>query len=403
MAAHRSEKTRGNTAGRETGMTSGMMTTAARLRERFGGLDENTWLASHSMGAPPLAARDALAGYWQAWADHGPEAWPGWLARMRAIADGIGAIIGAPPGSVSLLPNVSLSQAAIASSLAFTSERNEVVYEALQFPSLAYVWTAWERFGARTRCVPTDDGMTIPTARITAAIGERTAVVVLSHAYYQSGALIDVPAIAAHAKRMGALVVLDTYQTTGIVPYDVRELGADIVVGGSHKWLCGGPGCGFIYVDPALAATFEPVVTGWFGHAEQFGFAPAPIAYASGPMHWASGTPTIPGYLVAQAGHDLIREIGVLAIREHNIRLTTLIVQGALDRGLRINTPLDPGARTGWIGIDVADGARIVDEFLARHVIVDYRPGCGIRVSAHFYTTDEEIGRFFAELDRLRN
>ena len=90
-------------------------------------------------------------------------------------------------------------QAAIASSLAFTSERNEVVYEALQFPSLAYVWTAWERFGARTRCVPTDDGMTIPTARITAAIGERTAVVVLSHAYYQSGALIDVPAIAAHA------------------------------------------------------------------------------------------------------------------------------------------------------------------------------------------------------------
>jgi kynureninase len=377
-------------------------TTAARLRERFGGLDENTWLASHSMGAPPLAARAALEAYFDAWAHDGPEAWPGWLERIGKIADGIGAIIGAPSGSVSLVPNVSLSQAAIASSLTFGAPRNEVLYEALQFPSLTYAWKAWERFGAVTRAIPTDDGMTIPTQRIVDAIGERTAVVVLSHAYYQSGALIDVPAIVARAREAGALAVLDAYQTTGIVPYDVRELDIDIVVGGSHKWLCGGPGCGFVYVDPRLAGTFEPAVTGWFGHAEPFAFEPAPIRYAGGAMHWATGTPTIPGYLVARAGHDIIREIGVAAIREHNIRLTTKIVEGAFERGLRINTPLDPLARTGWIGIDVPDGARIVDELIARRVIVDYRPGCGIRVSAHFYTTDDEIACFFAELDALR-
>jgi kynureninase len=377
-------------------------TTAARLRERFGGLDQNTWLASHSMGAPPLAARAALEDYWDAWADAGPEAWPRWLESVRAIADGIGAIIGAPAGSISLVPNVALSQAAIASSIAFPAHRNEVVYEALQFPSLAYVWTAWERFGAVTRAVPTDDGMTIPTQRIVDAISERTAVVVLSHAYYQSGALIDAPVIAAHAHRMGALVVLDTYQTTGVVPYDVGELGADIVVGGSHKWLCGGPGCAFMYVDPQRAAMFAPAVTGWFGHAEPFAFEAAPIRHAHGAMRWATGTPTIPGYLVAQAGHALIREIGVPAIREHNIRLTSKIAAGALERGLRVNTPLDPLARTGWIGIEVPDGARIVDELIARRVIVDYRPGCGIRVSAHFYTTDDEIERFFTELDRLR-
>lgn len=378
------------------------VTTAPRLRERFGGLEQNTWLASHSMSAPPLAARDALANYWAAWAEQGPEAWPGWLDEVRAIADNLGGIFKAPPGSVSLLPNVSLSQAAIASSLTFTPQRGEVLYEALQFPSLTYVWKAWERFGATVRSVPTDDGMTIPTQRIIDAIGSHTAVVVLSHAYYQSGALIDVPAIVARAKDAGALVVLDTYQTTGIVPYDVRELGVDIVVGGSHKWLCGGPGCGFIYVDPARAAQFEPAVTGWFGHAEPFAFEAAPTRYAGGAMHWATGTPTIPGYLVARAGHDLIREVGVPAIREHNIRLTTMIVQSAQERGLRINTPLDPLARTGWIGIDVPDGARIVDELIARRVIVDYRPGCGIRVSAHFYTTDDEISHFFHELDALR-
>jgi kynureninase len=376
-------------------------TTTARFRERFSGLDTATWLVSHSMSAPPLAARTALDRYWEAWAQHGPQAWPNWLERVQAIADGVGTIVGAPSGSVSLVPNVSLSQAAIASALTFTPQRNEVIYEALQFPSLTYVWKAWERFGALTRAIPTDDGMTIPTERITAAISERTAVVVLSHAYYQSGALIDVPAIVARAREMSALVVLDTYQTTGIVPYDVVGLDVDFVVGGSHKWLCGGPGCGFLYVATRHAQTFEPAITGWFGHADPFAFEPAPIRYAAGALHWATGTPTIPGYLVAQAGHDLIREAGVPAIREHNIRLTTAIVDAALERGLRVNTPLDPQARTGWIGIDVPDGARVVEELIARRVFVDYRPGCGIRVSAHVYTTDDEIARFFTELDAL--
>lgn len=377
-------------------------TSAARFRERFSGLERNTWLISHSMGAPPLAARTALDDYWRAWSERGPEAWPEWLAEIGAIADGIGTIIGAPVGSVSLVPNVSLSQAAIASSITFTGQRNEVVYEALQFPTLAYVWTAWERYGAKTNAVPTTDGMTIPTERILAAISSRTAVVILSHAYYQSGALIDVPAIVARAKEAGALVVLDTYQTTGIVPFDVTELDVDIVVGGSHKWLCGGPGCGFLYVKPDLARRFEPAVTGWFGHAAPFAFEAAPMRYAADSMHWATGTPTIPGYVAARAGHDLIREAGVAAIREHNIRLTTKIAAGALERGLRVNTPLDPYARTGWIGIDVPDGAQIVAGLIARGVFVDYRPGCGIRVSAHVYTLDAEIDHFFAELDALR-
>ena len=272
----------------------------ARARERFAGLDRNTWLVSHSMSAPPRAAADALAQYHAQWADGGPDgAWPGWLDQARAIGDGIGSIIGAPAGTVSLAPNVSLLQSALASSLNLRGERNEVVYEALQFPSLAYVWTAWERAGAKTVRVATSDGRTIPTERIVEAIGERTAVVVLSHAYYQSAVLIDIPPLVARAREVGALVVLDAYQTTGIVPYDVVALDLDIVVGGSHKWLCGGPGCAWMYVKPALAARFEPAVTGWFGHRDPFAFEPPPIAYATGQLRWATGTPTIPGYLVA--------------------------------------------------------------------------------------------------------
>jgi kynureninase len=376
-------------------------------RRRFAGLDENTWLVSHSMGAPPLGARDVLLRYHAQWADGGPEgAWPQWLDEARAIGDGIGAIVGAPPGSVALAPNVSLLQSALASALDLAStssrrERNEIVYEALQFPSLAYVWAAWERAGAKTVRVPTDDGKTIPTERICAAITERTAVVVLSHAYFQSGVLIDVPAIVARARETGALVVLDVYQTTGTYPYSVVELDVDVAVGGSHKWLCGGPGCGWMYVRPALAPTLRPMVTGWFAHRDPFAFEPPPIDYATDQLRWATGTPTIPGYLVAKAGHDAIREAGVPAIRAHNVRLTTRLTEAALERGWTVSTPHDANRRTGWVGIDVPDGARVLHELIARRIYVDYRPGCGLRVSAHLYTTDEEIERFLSVMDGL--
>ena len=381
-----------------------MTTTAtqALYREQFPILQTATYLVSHSMGAAPLGAKAALESYWKDWAMDGPEAWERWLPEISVIADGVGSLIGAPAGSVFLGPNVSVMQAALATCLDFRGERNEVVYEALQFPSLTYVWTEWERFGAKVRVVGSDDGRTIPTERIMAAITERTRIAVLSHAYYVSGALADVRAIQAHCRKVGALLCVDAYQTTGTYPYDVTEWDLDIVTGGSHKWLLGGPGCGWIYVKPALLEQFRPAVTGWMAHASPFTFEDAPIRYAPSMYRFGTGTPTIPGYVVAKAGHDLIRTVGVARIREHNVRLTSKLAATALERKLTVNSPLEPSQRTGWIGIDFDGSERVCHQLIAERVFVDYRPGCGIRVSPHFYTTDEEIDRFFAVLDRLR-
>jgi kynureninase len=382
--------------------------TRATLREQFPILEDSTYLVSHSMGAAPLGAKRALESYFHEWASEGPEAWEQWLPAIGEIADGIGEIVGAPRGSVFLGPNVSVMQAALASCLQFTPQRNEVVYEALQFPSLTYVWAEWQRFGAQPRIVPSDDGRTVPTERIIGAITERTVIAVLSHAYYVSGALADVRAIQEHCRTTGTLLCVDAYQTTGVYPYDATEWDLDIVTGGSHKWLCGGPGCGWIYVKPSLRERFEPAVTGWMAHARPFSFEPAPMTWAPNMYRWGTGTPTIPGYLVARPGHDLIRQVGVKAIREHNVRLTTLIAQMALERGLQVNTPLDPEKRTGWIGIAVREAhqgedvtERAYHELVNRRVFVDYRPGCGLRVSPHFYTTEDEIHRFFKTLEEL--
>jgi kynureninase len=264
------------------------------------------------------------------------------------------------------------------------------------------VWREWERYGASVRVVASPDGKTIPTESIVAAITERTAIAVLSHAYYVSGAVADVRAIAAHCRSVGALLCVDAYQTTGIYPYDVTEWDLDIVTGGSHKWLLGGPGCGWIYVKPALLERFRPAVTGWMAHAAPFAFEDAPIRYAPSMYRFGTGTPTIPGYVVAAPGHALIASVGIARIRDHNVRLTTRIAEMALERALTVNTPLAPQARTGWIGIHFEGADRACRALIAERIFVDYRPDCGIRVSPHFYTADEEIDRFFEALDRLR-
>ena len=370
-------------------------------RDEFPILANSVYLVSHSMGAAPLRARTALQTYWEEWAAQGPEAWEDWLPRIGEIADGIGSLIGAPHGTCFLGPNVSVLQAAIASCIDFRSARNEVVYEALQFPSLTYVWREWERYGAVIRIVDSEDGRTIPTERIVNAITEKTAIAVLSHAYYVSGALADVRAIQRHCSKVGALLCVDAYQTTGVYPYDAPDWDLDLVTGGSHKWLCGGPGCGWIYVKPSLLDRFRPAITGWMAHARPFDFESAPIVHAPSMYRFGNGTPTIPGYVVAQPGHQMIASLGVPRIREHNVRLTEKIAAMALERGLRVNSPLAPECRTGWIGIDFEGAEQACRRLIEQRIFVDYRPGCGIRVGPHFYTEEAEIEEFFRVLHSL--
>lgn len=370
-------------------------------RDEFPILADSTYLVSHSMGAAPLGARDALRVYWEEWAADGPEAWERWLPRIAEIADGIGALVGAPAGTCFLGPNVSVLQAAIASCIDFRGDRKQIVYESLQFPSLTYVWREWERFGAVVRIAESDDGRTVPTERIVEAITEKTAIAVLSHAYYVSGAIADVRAIQRHCRSVGALLCVDAYQTTGVYPYDVTAWDLDLVTGGSHKWLCGGPGCAWLYVKPSLLERFEPAVTGWMAHARPFAFEAAPMTHAPSMYRFGNGTPSIPAYMAAQCGHRAIASVSVPRIREHNVRLTQRIAGMALERGLRVNSPLEPERRTGWIGIDFDGAEGACRRLIERRVFVDYRPGCGIRVGPHFYTEDAEIDEFFKVLESV--
>lgn len=332
------------------------MTDAASWRSSFPILEGATYLVSHSLGAMPRASADALAGYARTWSERGVRAWvEGWWDLPRTLGDEVGHLIGAPAGSVVMQPSVSVAQSAIASCLDYGTRRHAIVFEAPQFPTVGYVWAAQHALGATIRTVPSPDDVGVPLEAYLAAIREDTLVVPLSHALYRSGFVQDVAAITRRAHEVGALVVVDLYQTAGTVPVDVAAWDVDFAVGGCLKWLCGGPGAAFLYVAPRLSEALAPRVTGWAGDAEPFAFRAGPIAYAGGASRFLQGTPAIPSLLAARAALQVVRDVGVEAIRRQSVRQMQLLVDLARDAGFCVRTPANPLER-GGIAIIEAPG-----------------------------------------------
>jgi kynureninase len=368
-------------------------------RADFPILEHTAYLVSHSLGAMPRGAEARLADYARAWATRGVRAWAeGWWDLPRTVGDKVGRLIGAAPGSVVMHQNVSVCQSVILSCFDLGGARNRIVYEELNFPSVMYVYEAHRPLGARIVTVKSDDGMTVPLERFLAALDERTLLVPLSHVIFKSGAVQDVAAIVRRAHEVGALVVADLYQSAGTLPVDVTAWDVDFATGGSVKWLCGGPGAGYLYVAPRLQSRLRPRVTGWRAHARPFAFEDAPIDYAAGAERFLHGTPAVASLHAAQAGYDVVAAVGIEAIRRKSVRQTQLLLDLARENGLTPRTPDAAEERGGMAILDVPHGAAVTRELLRREVLVDHRPGAGIRISPHFYNTDAEVRRVVAEI-----
>jgi kynureninase len=362
-------------------------------RKDFPILDRTIYMISHSLGAMPSRVYDRLREFADLWATRGIRAWAeGWWEMPVKSGDKVARIIGADPGTVVMHQNVSLCQSLIVSCFDLTRKRNKIVYEALNFPSVMYVYEAHARAaGARLVEVPSDDGLTIDTERLLDAIDEETLLVPISHVLFKSAYIQDVQAVVHKAHSVGAKVVLDVYQSAGTVPLAVKALDVDFVVGGSVKWLCGGPGAGFLYVHPALHHKLEPKVTGWMAHQDPFAFEPGPITYAPDIHRFLHGSPSIPALYAAESGYEIILAAGVEKIRTKSIRQTSRLVELADQYGWQVKSPRDTAKRGGMVAIDVSHAAAVVRELARRDILVDFRPGVGIRIAPHFYTSDDEI------------
>ena len=363
-------------------------------RDRFPILRDCIYLINHSLAAMPAAAEDRLLEYARMWRERGIRSWgEGWWEMPVTIGDQLARIMGAAPGTIVMHQNVTVAEEVVISCfrkglVRAPGVRNRVVYEEANFPSVRYLYQAQPDL----EVVAVEDDRAIVEA-----IDERTLLVPISHVLFKNAEIQDVEPIVRRAHEAGAYVVLDCYQSAGVVPFDLTALEVDFAVGGSVKWLCGGPGAGWLYVRPDLAERLEPTFVGWQGHARPFAFEPE-LEYAPGVRRFLTGTPNVPALYAASAGYDVIEEVGVERIRERSLLLTSLLIELLDDAGFEISSPREPARRGGTVLVRTPDDAAVQRELGERGIICDFRPDAGIRLGPHFYNTEDELRQTVAQL-----
>jgi kynureninase len=371
-------------------------------REEFPTVEDCTYLVSHSLGAMPRRTAANLQEYADIWRRRGVRAWhEGWWDIGRTTGNLLAPILGVPAGSISMHQNVTVVMGIIASCFRYDGPRRKIVLTELEFPTNMYLFEGFARYGAEIVYVASDNAIRNNLERLLDAIDERTVLVPLSLVLFRSSCIQDARAVIEKAHRVGAHVILDVYQAAGTVPLDIAALEADFAVGGSVKWLCGGPGAGYLYVRPDLARTLEPGLLGWAAHAEPFAFSVGPVVFAEGAERFQTGTPNVPALYAARAGYEIVASIGVTAIREKSLRLTRRLIDHATRAGYTINTPVDDAERGGAVILDVPKGEAVANQLLRRNIIIDYRPDAGIRISPHFYNHEGDVDEAMRVLDDI--
>lgn len=356
-----------------------------KLRAHFPILSKKTYLANHTLGAMPTEYADALTQYTDDFSTRGIRSWTeaGWMQAPVTVGNTLAPLLGVPENSVAMLPNVTVAEWVVASCFDWKGPRRKVVYEAQNFPSVMYAWEAHPE--AEVVVVPHSDDLV-------GAIDENTLLVPISHVQFKTAHMVDVEAIVKRAHEVGAHVVLDVYQSVGAVPLELEKWGVSFAVGGSVKWLCGGPGAGFLYVRPDLRDKLQPRLTGWMAHARPFAFEPGAIDYTQeGMLRYTHGTPAIPALLAAEASYKVVRDVGIDLIRARSLHLTQYLIDKGQERGLKINSELRPERRGAAVVMKVEDEYAVEERLAAANIIVDSRPGAGVRVGAHFMNTLEEL------------
>jgi len=394
-----------------------MPPTAARhpelvaLREEFPLLAASVYLNTCSLGARSERSRRRLEAMLEQWDRLGARAWYShWLGELDGLRDDLGWTVGVPGSEVALAPNVSAALAVIASALdpvhrgdrhtlerlaaagidAGNRGRTRVVTTSLDFPTIGHQWLARAVLGVELVVVPSPDGLTIPIEAFAEAIDERTALVATGHVYFTTGAVSEVPALASLCHERGALLLVDGYQATGIVPTDVVHDGVDVYVSGTLKWLFGGSGTAFCWVRPALHGALLPTTTGWFSSARQFAFEVDRLEFAPDARRYELGTPSMPSAAIARGGLEVVREVGIEHLGERTRDLGDLLIALADDAGLGVRAVRDAAGRGGIVAIEANEPKRVVDGLAAEGIILDYRPGI-VRCSPAFYNTEDEV------------
>ncbi len=323
-----------------------------------------------------------------------------WLGEIELLRERVARLLGCGTHEIALMPNVSSGLSAIGSALDY-HDRNRVICAELDFPTLPYQWHARARDGVEVVFAESHDGLGIPESDSESLLTNRTALLAVGHVFFTTGWTADLRTLADMAHGAGALLLVDAYQSAGIIPIPVKELGVDILLAGGLKWLLGGPGIAWCYVNEDIHEQFDPRTTGWFGVEDQFDFNPAQRTLRKDARRLEAGTPSPASVYAARAGLDLVLEYGVDILGARVRAMIRLLKVMAEERGIEV---MMAGEDDRWSGIAILpdeDPYATVKALAEERIIVDARP-TGVRVSPYAYNTPLDLEILLDSIVRIR-
>ncbi len=346
----------------------------APCRELFT-LDDTVYLDGNSLGALPRHVpdrmRDVLT---RQWGELRIRSWDesGWWTAPERIGDRIAPLVGAAPGRIVVGDSTSVNvfKAVVAASRLAPGDRDEIVLDATTFPSDGYIAESAARMTGHRLVVA--DPSDVP-----AALGPRTALVLLNHVDYRTGRLQDLPGLTAAAHAAGALAVWDLCHSAGALPVGLDTHGVDLAVGCTYKYLNGGPGSpAFLYVAERHQAAFDSPLPGWTSHADPFamdlGYTPA-----EGSVRGRVGTPDILSMLALEASLDVWDGVTMEAVRAKSLALTDFFlecVEAYVPEGRVTSvTPAAHAERGSQVSLRCEGAAEVTGALIARGVVGDLR------------------------------
>ena len=370
------------------------------LRARFPVLAKKTYLNTGSYAPLALEVKQAFEQYLDDRLQLGAD-WPGWVERGERVRKQVATLLHAETAEIALTASASASVNAVASAIDVRSGRDTIVVSNFEFPTSGQIWHAQERLGARVVHVPEAADGTIPLEHFERVIDERTRLVAISAVCYRNGSRLDVSGIVRIAHARGAWVLLDCFQAAGALEVDVQALDVDFAVGGMVKYLLGTSGIGYLYVRRDLIETLLPTQSGWFAQANTFAMDvfhndPAPDA-----RRFQAGTPAVPNCYAAEAGLDLIFELGLPAIESRVHTLTRRCMERLQEIGATPATPTAAARRGPMVAIRSTDDAQLVSRLAERDIVVTCRDG-NIRAMFHAYNDENDIEALITGLQQNR-
>jgi kynureninase len=372
-----------------------------RWREEFPITRELVYLNNCSLTPLPRRGLAALERFAREWTQLGGRAWyEHWIAEYEALRADLARILGVTANEVAIEPNVSAGLVGVASTFDY-ARRPKVIVSDLDVPTDGHAFLALRDRGAQVDFVRSPDRVRVPLELFERAVDERTSAVCTGHVYFTSGWIQDTKALAEICHRKGARLVVDAYQSIGAFPFDVHASGVDYLLGGTLKWLMGGPGIAFLYARREVAEAARPSAVGWWGVADPFAFDVEHLDPGKGARRFEYGTPAVAAIYAARAGIALLEEVGIATVRERHMFLSQRLVDGARAQGWDVRCPEDARERTAIVTLVHPDPQPAVDALRARGVICDSRPQL-IRLSPHHFNTAAEIDRALELIAPLR-